>query len=574
MGYRFGIDLGTTYSAISYYEEFRKDVVTIDVEPFSGSNTLRSVVYYEPVFKDDNSFERHNVIVGETAYRKRHADEDRVVELVKRRMGTDWNREIDGVAVTPELASSEILKALAARAEAAMGEQVREVVVTVPAHFGDPERAATSEAIKLAGLEELALLEEPAAAALAYCLEDPALVSDKLLLVYDLGGGTFDITLVRTRSVQNDDGSIGLHVDTLAKEGARVLGGVDWNSRLQDFAAEKAQQEFSVDPLAEPATRLTFEEKCEEAKRMLTGVEATEVVVTLMGQAVPVTRSEFNDAAANELNETEALFRLVLDEADVRLRADLEADETMLATYEESLRQRVQDDPEEWQKLLGVAPPDCELSADQVAAAPRELILAAPRVMIDVLLCGGATKMPMIGDMIERVTGRRPLSHGNPELLVTRGAAYHAHLLGGDVILHPEGPCGLKKSDMTSVLHSGIGVQTVKLNAAGDDVEAVKNEVLLPKGAPFGETASTVLETAFNDMELIELVFYEGETSEVSECRELGKFNISVPPGRPKGQKVEISLGPDENGVVCGKAKDVASGEEIEIRIERLKQQA
>ena len=173
-----GIDLGTCYSSVSWFDTFNNRVETIDLESADGSKSVRSVVYYPGDGKP--------VVIGETAWNAAKQFPDRVVVGIKRSMGMAYKKEVDGVEYTPEQISAEILKVLARDAQTFLADEVKSVVITVPAYFGDNERAATKEAGKLAGLNVLELLPEPHAAALAFSIEKVAEITDKYLLVYDI----------------------------------------------------------------------------------------------------------------------------------------------------------------------------------------------------------------------------------------------------------------------------------------------------------------------------------------------------------------------------------------------------
>ncbi|MFQ6009266.1 MAG: Hsp70 family protein, partial [Candidatus Zixiibacteriota bacterium] len=240
MALRTGIDLGTTYSAISWYDSYNNRVETIDLETADGDKVLRSVVYYPG---DGNP-----PVVGETAWNAAKQSPERVIVGIKRSMGDDFKTApIDDVEYTPQEVSAEILKVLVADAQTFLGEEVKDVVITVPAHFGDNERAATEEAGQLAGLNVLGLLPEPHAAALAFSVEKVADIVDKYLLVYDLGGGTFDVTLIHATTATDADNAINLKIETLCKDGNRQLGGLDWDKVLAEIVAEKVMQEHGVD---------------------------------------------------------------------------------------------------------------------------------------------------------------------------------------------------------------------------------------------------------------------------------------------------------------------------------------
>ncbi len=369
MAVRCGIDLGTTYSAISFYDEANKRVETLDLETADGGRILRSVVYYPG--EDEDS------IVGDTAWNTARQYPDRVISGIKRTMGTSFKTApIDGKEYTPSEVSSEILKVLAADGQLFLAEPVKDVVITVPAYFGDNERAATLEAGKKAELNVLALLSEPQAAALAYAVEKVADIRNKHLLVYDLGGGTFDVTLIYV-TTNNDDDTDGpkIHIDTLAKDGDRELGGMDWDRALAELVAEKVLQEFNIDVREDPKSEAVLLDSCEKAKRHLSRTSQVDVVADLQSHQVNVTVSEFEDRTADLIYQTQARLENVLDKAE---------------------------------KEHGV-------TKDQ----------------IEVMLAGGSSKMPSVRRMIEGVMGKAPLQYGNPELLVTIGATYWAKLLEG-----------------------------------------------------------------------------------------------------------------------------------------------
>ncbi len=369
MPVRCGIDLGTTYSAISWYDGFNNRVDTIDLESADGAKILRSVVYYPGG--------GHPPVVGDAAWNAARQAPDRVVVGIKRSMGTGFMvGPIDGERYSPPQVSAEILKTLAKDAQAFLGEEVKDVIITVPAYFGDNERAATEEAGKLAGLNVLQILPEPHAAALAYAVEKVADVHDKNLLVYDLGGGTFDVTLIRA-SAGGSGADVNLKIETLCKDGNAALGGLDWDRILAEIVAEKVQQAHGVDVKQDPKNEAVLLDNCEKAKRLLSKVPSVTVMADLAGHQAEVTVDEFEDRTRDLVMQTRLLVEHVLDEAE---------------------------------RAHGI-------KKDQ----------------IEILLTGGSSKMPMVRKMIEGVMGRPPRQYGNPELLVTIGAAYRGHLLDGTV---------------------------------------------------------------------------------------------------------------------------------------------
>ena len=584
MSRTIGIDLGTTFSALSYYDEVEKRVKTLDTEPRHGGSTLlRSFVYYEPVRGDDGEFVKHNVVVGESAYRVRIKDEKRTIEAIKRRIGDEWAHEIDGVTLTPVTVSADILKEISKKAGAQLGA-IDRTVVTIPAYFGDTERYNTLEAAKQAGLPNPELLEEPAAAALAYGIEVPTTAPHHYLLVYDLGGGTFDVTLTHDRSVQLDDDSWDLKIDTLAKDGIRKLGGLDFDHRLEEHVREKARNELGIE-IELPPTRL--QEWVEQLKRDLSELETASIDITQIGDSIEVTRKEFEDATAEKLAETRNQTESVLREAEKALREQIDKEieaaeqdgktrEDALASYEQALREKAGDSPETWKRMLELFPEDQRPTLEAAQAAPSEVILAYPRVLIDVLLCGGSTRMPMVSEMLTTVFGHEPVKHDNPDLLVTRGAAYYAHLkadgnvnVGGVERRMPEA--------ISSILGTGIGIGV----AAPHGME---NCIVLKKGSKYDQYYETAdppkpgaeapadlwwLSTVEAGQEAVELMFYEGDSSVIEECMHLGTIRMSFPPSSNPKEPIKLKLKCDTNGIVDGVAVHCSTGTETPIRIER-----
>jgi molecular chaperone DnaK len=510
----FGIDLGTTYSAISWYDAANKRLVNIElVEAADGAREIRSVVYYPGLGQAP--------VVGETAWNAARQSPERVIRLIKRAMGTDYRwPPIDGVAYSPPEASAEILRVLVKEAQAYVGAEIKDVIVTVPAYFGEAERVATLEAGRLADLNVLQLLDEPHAAALAFAIDRLADVRDRYLLVYDLGGGTFDVTLIHTEALQTGAGA-DLRIQTLSKEGKRELGGADWDRALAQLVAEKVLQEHGVDVLDDPRNEAILLDNCERAKRDLGKVSEVTISAGLSGHQVRVTRDDFEDRTRDLLMTTEMLVDTVLENA---------------------------------QRQHGVSP-------DQ----------------IEVLLVGGSSKMPMVRQMLTAKMGRAPLQHGNPNLLVTSGAAYKAHLLqsGATVVAEVPQPDGTRQrqdigiSEVLDIAAHAIGIGVIQ--ADGDGVPHLVNAVLLPAGTKYGDTPiKRLYQTTEDGMTEITIELFEGDSPDVGQCQRLMTFTISgLPPGRPKGQFVEVCLGYDKNGVIRGSAIDKSTTKPVEIVIDR-----
>ncbi|MFO1432362.1 MAG: Hsp70 family protein [Candidatus Competibacteraceae bacterium] len=531
MSIRCGIDLGTTYSAISWYDADNRRVETIDLEHADGHNIIPSVVYFEA---------GGNIVVGEAARNANLQHSERVLVGIKRSMGEDYKTPpIDGREYTPQEISAEILKVLKTDAEQWLGEPLKDVVISVPAYFGDRERLATQEAAQLSGLNVLELIPEPHAAALAFAVDRVKDVENRNILVYDLGGGTFDVTLIMTEREELEGSLIGLRINTLAKEGNRQLGGLDWDRVLARLVADKAMDQYGIaDPHNDAQAEATLMKNCEAAKRSLSQVNTLQILADLQGHQVEVTRSEFEEATRDLVLQTEFLLEKVLEE--------VEKNHGLLT--EKRIQERV-----------GQGTPRAELEAKKVR----------------LLLCGGATRMPMVKDCVSRVMGEAPLQHKNPDLLVTVGAAYHAYLLGATGTAAGAGPTIQTRDGAITLLAGGgdigkpIGVEVVEVDNRGN-VTRKQNVVIIRRGAQHNEVFEQEFGTAFAGMTEIPLVFYEGDSPEPEDCTRLADVTITgLPPGRSAGRPVKVRLWYDHNGIVCGQAIDLETRQDVEIKIER-----
>lgn len=521
MAVRCGIDLGTTYSSVSYFDTYNNNnrVDTVDLETADGSNIIRSVVYYPGGGQPP--------VVGETAWNAAKQWPERVIVGIKRSMGTDFKTApIDGVEYTPAQVSAEILKVVARDAQAYIGQEVKDVVITVPAWFGENQRAATLEAGQIAGLNVLELLSEPQAAALAFAVENVAEILGMYLLVYDLGGGTFDVTLTHTTLKTDAENAPNLNIDTLCKDGNASLGGLDWDRALAEIVADKVMQAHGVDIRLDPKNDAILLDNCEKAKRHLGRTSSVSIVADLANHQAEVTVSEFEDHTRDLLLQTQMLLEKVIEDA--------------------------------------------------------ERVHKIPKDKIQAMLTGGSSKMPMVKRMIEGVLGRPPMQRKNPELLVTIGAAYRAHLLqpGTKIITEvpkAEGGCevkpvGIAPGGITDIAAHSVGVEIVR--PAGQGQWARFNSVILPTGVPYEKEFKKMFRTAEDDMTEIPIVLYKSQydTPNISECERLMVFTITgLPPGRPAGQEVEVTLRYDSSGILRGTAIDVATQKACEIVVDRSK---
>jgi molecular chaperone DnaK len=291
-----GIDLGTTYCAVAALDERGRPFT---VPNRDGEVLTPSAVYLAP----DGS-----AVVGQPALDLALEQPERVASLIKRRMGLpDYGQKVAGREFRPETLSAVILKKLAQDAEAQLGP-ISGCVVTVPAYFDDTRRKATMDAGKIAGLNVIDILDEPSAAALAYSIQHGESGQPKTVLVYDLGGGTFDVTLVKLGRKR---------FQALAIEGDVRLGGRDWDERIVNWAAEKFAQQFADDPRGDPQSLAQLFAAAERAKRTLSKVEQTSVTVSHGGHklTLPLSRADFEQLTRDLLVRTRLTSQQVLKQA-------------------------------------------------------------------------------------------------------------------------------------------------------------------------------------------------------------------------------------------------------------------
>ncbi len=541
-----GIDLGTTYSAISWYDVDNDRVNTIElVNAADGQPIIRSVVYYPS---------GEAPVVGDTAWNAARQHPERVVVGIKRSMGDpNYHFSLDGENYSPQKISSEILKVLVQEAETYIGESVTDVVITVPAYFGDNECSATREAGELAGLNVLSLMAEPHAAALAYVVEKAAEIDDQDLLVYDLGGGTFDITLIHatalTHQVSGDDGEKelpSLRMTTITKEGNSALGGLDWDRALAELIREKVDEEHGVDVMADPKDEAFLLDGCEKAKRHLSRTASVNVVADMAGHSVEVSRMDFEERTEGLLFQTECLVEQVLKDA-VTLFQDR-------ARKEEGL------------------------SDEEVEKIDLDFV----KGKVGVMLTGGSSKMPMVRNMLERIVGKKPIQYGNPELLVTKGAAYFAYIeslnpvgqsggsSGGQGGSSGDSGDGAKAPRKTTIeiidtTPSSIGVEALRSDSSGGR-RSVFVEIIA-KNSRYGNWFQKDFQKAEDNATEITIEIYkgDGESDRLEDCSKLADFTISgLPPGGREGEMVRVEL-ICENGMLRGRAVDLASGKSADV---------
>ncbi|MBR6410458.1 MAG: molecular chaperone DnaK [Clostridia bacterium] len=358
MGKIIGIDLGTTNSCVAVYEG-NEPIVIPNPE---GSRTTPSVVAFPK-----NSKER---LVGQSAKRQAITNPDRTFISIKREMGSAYKKTIDDHAYTPQEISAMILQKLKSDAEAYLGQTITEAVITVPAYFTDAQRQATKDAGKIAGLDVKRIINEPTAAALAYGVDKE---DNQKILVFDLGGGTFDVSLLEI-----DSGVF----EVLATAGNNHLGGDDFDKKIIDWMADKFQKENGIDLRKDKMTLQRLKEAAEKAKIELSGMTQTDINLPYI-----------TATAAGPLHFEAVLTRAEFD----RMTADL-VEATMVPT-----RQVLK---------------DAGLNVSEIDK---------------ILLVGGSSRIPAVQDAVRKFLGKDPFKGINPDECVAIGAAIQAGVLGGDV---------------------------------------------------------------------------------------------------------------------------------------------
>jgi len=486
-----GIDLGTTYSAIAYLDEAGR--------PMTLNNSLGDMLTPSAVLVD-----QHDIVIGREALKASAMEPASYAECFKRDVGTVvYRREVRGVQVPPEVLSAFVLEQLKRDAEQRLGP-IKQVVITVPAFFDESRRKATQDAGRLAGLEVLDIINEPTAAAVAYGHQHGFLqrgVAGKAtehepmtVLVYDLGGGTFDVTILEIKGTQ---------FRAIATDGDVQLGGKDFDERIVDHLAEQFIRQHGVDPRSDPQDAAQLWLDAQEVKHTLSQRNSTHVVVFHAGvrTRVEITRQQFEEMTRDLLERTETTTSIVVKEAGLG-----------------------------WPQI------------DRV------------------LLVGGSSRMPMVVEMLERITGKAPDRSASPDEAIAHGAALYAGML-------------MQQGDDPQASYCQlVNVNSHSLGVIGLDTKTRErvNAILVPKNTPLPHRTRWLFQTAKADQRNVKVSVLEGESHRPEECIALGECVVrDLPPGLPKGSKIEVIYSNAANGRIAVSARVPKTRQSAHVEIRR-----
>lgn len=515
----FGIDLGTTYSSVAYIDEFDRAVI---VPNDINEPTTPSAVYFESP---------GHVVVGVEAKNMAEIEPENVVQFVKRFMGRkdEFMFEYNGKQYEPEEISAIILKGLVEKAQQNINEQIKDVVITVPAYFDDAQRTATKNAGIMAGLNVLDIVNEPIAAALSYGIQGGA--EERTILVYDLGGGTFDVSVIHV----GKDG-----VKILVTGGNHELGGKDWDDRLISYLASTFETENGVNPLTDPHAHQELRTKAEATKKRLSQKMKDPFTFSFAGShsRIEVTREKFEEITADLLDLSIRVTRETLDELAAKTGSK-QIDRILLVGGSSRMPMVKARVDQEFGTPSEIHDPDeCVAKGAAIWAVKRKIDSLAQQVGYNTQTGEGdkAAFNQALEQQIETVRNRDFYL----ALPGKSGVNVSSHTYG--ILAYDQGteivaPLLTKNTEIPFVYESGKG--------------------------QFG--------TAHANQSTIELVLMEadGDSLDPAQCKEIGRGTVELPRGVPKGSEVKIWFNYGSDGTMTLRSKEVSTNSECEVKIVR-----
>lgn len=501
----FGIDLGTTYSCIAYVDEYGKAEVIPNSE---GDRTTPSVV----------QFEGTNRVVGKEAKNSAVLYPDAVAELVKRHMGeADWRFEYEGEQYTAEEISSYILRKLAEDAEQYLSKPVKDVVITCPAYFGIAQRDATANAGKIAGLNVLEVINEPTAAAIMYGLQKER---DQVVLIYDLGGGTFDITVIEIK---------GGSIRVVATGGDHNLGGRNWDEEVVTYIAQKWQEENGTDsdPLDSSETLQDLWLQAEKAKMALTAKLETKVPVAHDGKRTGaiLSREKFDEITAKWLDQTIMFTKSTIEEA--KKRGFSHYDQILLVGGSTRMPQVMERLKAEFNLPMQIFDPDQAVAKGAATYASKLAI--DQKIQYEIAtMTGAAPEDVNIGDASPEVARKAKEK-------VARESG-----LRRDTV---EKFSGMQITNVAS--HSFGIIALTRDDSSGQDKQIIANLVLVNDPIPVTQQQTFFTYTANQsevELQIMENLIQEQTVDDPSMGEEIGKAELPLPPRLPAGSPIEVTF--------------------------------